>query len=118
MNIFLNIRQHLSAVLITVSTLLLLAFLFSLLYYLLPLHIPILIVFANFSLGISVFCGAFFLSRKTPFFQFSNVLIHTFLILFLIFIFGALFGDTSWPEIKKILFLFIASFLGEFCGNL
>ena len=119
MNIFLNNRWRLYTLFITLLILFLLALLFSSIYSVLPLRIDILPIFANLSLYIAVFCGAFYLSSKTAFFQFNNVIFHTVSVLLFLLLIGVLFGDAaSWIGIKKIVTLFIVSFLGELFGGL
>ncbi len=104
--------------LLTVCVSLLCAAVFCGLFYLLPFENNILSVFANISLGLSVFCGAFFVAARTPFFQLKKALFLPFAVLLLLFVATFVFGvfDAS-VFLQKTGLVLVAAILGEMAGR-
>lgn len=104
--------------LLTVCVSLLCAAVFCGLFYLLPFENHILSIFANISLGLSVFCGAFFIATRTPFFQLKKTLFLPFAVLLLLFAGTILSGAFSGGVfLQKTALVFVAALLGEVSGR-
>lgn len=119
MSIFSNKSRLISAYLCTIIICFLLCFLFATVYTVLPLTLQIIPFFSNLSLGLAVFCGAFYLAHGTPFFRFQNSVGFALLILFTLLGCSVIFGGVK-PEIllRKGLWVLFASALGEWSGRL
>lgn len=119
MSIFLNKYSIAKAIIITILSLFFLSVIFALLYSVLPLKVTALPVFANFSLGLAVFLGAYHLSGNSPFFRISNILTLSFLTLCVMILISLCFGTVSLPfMLPKCLWIFAASVCGEIGGKL
>ena len=105
--------------LITVSLTFLTALDFSIVFTRVPLRMDILPVFANLSLGLAVFSGAFFIARRTPFFRLRSVLVLSAAVLSTVLLCTLIFGEISTEMlIQKAVLIGASSFLGEVCGRL
>lgn len=119
MSIFSNKSNLLSAYFYTLLITLLCCTLLAILYTCLPLKVQIIPILSNISLGLAVFIGSFYLSRRTPFFRITNVIALSALIMISIFICTLCSGDLSiqiW--LKKGLWILVSAFIGEIFGKL
>jgi putative membrane protein (TIGR04086 family) len=104
--------------LLTVCVSLLCAVVFCGLFYLLPFKNSILTAFANISLGLSVFCGAFFVATHTPFSQLKKVFFLPFAVLLLLFAATFAFGTFDAAVfLQKTGLVLVAAILGEIAGR-
>jgi hypothetical protein len=88
------------------------------LFFLFPFENKILSIFANISLGLSVFCGAYYAGSRTPFFQIKKTLFLPCAILLLLFCGTILFGSFDKQVfLQKSALVFVASILGEISGR-
>lgn len=114
----LNRKVMAEALILTVSIALLCAALFCGLFYLLPFKNSILTVFANVSLGLSVFCGAFFIAARSPFFLLKRTLFLPFSVVLLLFAGTVAFGTFDGGVfLQKTILVVIATIFGEVCGR-
>ena len=105
--------------LITVSLTFLTALAFSIVFTRVPLRMDILPVFANLTLGLAVFSGAFFIARQTPFFRLRHIFVLSAAVLSTVLLCTFLFGEISTEIlIQKTVLIGAASLLGEICGRM
>jgi putative membrane protein (TIGR04086 family) len=106
------------SLILTIATALLCAALFCGLFYLIPLENRILTVFANITLGLSVFCGAFFAAARTRFFRLGAMLFLPFCVLLLLFAGTLTFGIfDAGVFLQKTALVLVAAILGEIAGR-
>ena len=103
---------------LTLGVALLCAVVFCALFYLIPFQNRILTVFANISLGLAVFCGAFFAASRRPFFSLKKMLFLPAVVLILVvaatFAFGT-FDATVF--LQKTALVLVAAIFGEITGR-
>lgn len=114
----LNRKIMIQSLILTVFVSLLCAAVFCGLFFLLPFENKILSVFANISLGLSVFCGAFYAGSRTPFFQLKKALFLPCAVLLLLFGGTMLFGTFDGGVfLQKTALVGVATILGEISGR-
>lgn len=114
----LNRRIMLQSFILTVTVALLCAAVFCGIFYLFPFQNRILTVFANISLGLAVFCGAYFAATRTPFFSLRKMLFLPVIVLTIVFVATLSFGSFDLSVfLQKTVFVLIASIFGEIAAR-
>lgn len=119
MHTFSNKFTKWKAFFVTMITILLSGFFFSILFTTFPLRSGILTVFAHMSLGFAVFSGAYFHSRRQAFFRLYNFIFLPLLCsAILLFAMTMLQCFDITVFLQKIFIIWITAIVGEITGRI